>query len=96
MGISRSATVVCAYLIAEKGMTGPAAIDFVRGRRPIICPNVGFRRQLDEYAANVRGGTKEEIGMQVRLGEVPKSVQDLKTWMRGVMHKKKEIDSAAA
>ena len=58
MGISRSATVVCAYLIAEKGMTGPAAIDFVRGRRPTIRPGLRFRRELDEYAANVRGGFK--------------------------------------
>ena len=96
MGISRSATVVCAYLIAEEGMTGPAAIDFVRERRPIICPNVGFRRQLDEYAVKVHGGTKEEIEMQLKLGEVPKNIRDFKMWMRGVMHKKKEIDTAAA
>lgn len=96
MGISRSATVVCAYLIAERGMTGPNAIEFVRSKRPIVCPNVGFRRQLDEYAIKLRGGTKEEIEMQVKLGEVPKNIRDLKLWMRGVMSKKKEIDSAAS
>ena len=93
MGISRSATVVCAYLIAEEGLTGPAAIDFVRERRPIICPNMGFRQQLDEYAIKLHGGTKEETEMQVKLGEVPKNIRDLRTWMRGVMNKKKEIDS---
>ena len=96
MGISRSATVVCAYLIAEEGMTGPAAIDFVRERRPIICPNMGFQRQLDEYAIKMHGGTKEETEMQVKLGEVPKNIRDLKLWMRGVMNKKKEIDSIAS
>jgi len=96
MGISRSATVVCAYLIAEQGMTAQAAIDFVREKRPIICPNIGFRRQLDEYAATVHGGTREEIEMHVKLGEVPKNVRDFKLWMRGVITKKKEIDSAAA
>ena len=96
MGISRSATVVCAYLIAEAGMTGPGSIEFVRSKRPIICPNVGFRKQLDEYALNLRGGTKEEIEMQVKLGEVPKNIRDFKLWMRGVMNKKKEIDSPVA
>ena len=98
MGISRSATVVCAYLIAEEGMTGPAAIDFVRERRPIICPNFGFRQQLDEYALKVHGGTTEEIEMQAKLGEVPKNIRDFKSWMRGVnlRHKKKEVDSATA
>ena len=96
MGISRSATVVCAYLIAESGMTGPSSIEYVRSKRPIVSPNIGFRRQLDEYALKVRGGTKEEIEMQVKLGEVPKNVRDFKHWMRGVMNKKKEIDSAAS
>jgi len=96
MGISRSATVVCAYLIANHGMTGPTSIDFVREKRPIICPNIGFQRQLDEYAVRVHGGTKEEIEIQVKLGEVPKNIRDFKLWMRGVMNKKKEIDSAAS
>jgi len=97
MGISRSATVVCAYLIAEKGMNAPAAINFVRERRPIICPNVGFQRQLGEYAVKLHGGTKEEIEMQVKLGEVPKNIRDFKLWMRGVMSmsKKKEVDPDA-
>ena len=95
MGISRSATVVCAYLIAENGMSGPAAIDFVRSKRPVICPNVGFRQQLEEYAVKMHGGTKEEIEMQVKLGEVPKNIRDFKLWMRGVINKKKEIDPAA-
>jgi protein-tyrosine phosphatase len=96
MGISRSATVVCAYLIAETGMTGPASIEFVRSKRPIVSPNVGFRQQLDEYAVKMHGGTKEEIEMQVKLGEVPKNIRDFKQWMRGVMTKKKEVDPATS
>jgi len=98
MGISRSATVVCAYLIAEKGMNAPTAINFVREKRPIICPNVGFQRQLGEYAVKLHGGTKEEIEMQVKLGEVPKNIRDFKLWMRGVMSmsKKKEVDPDAS
>jgi len=92
MGISRSATVVCAYLIAKQGMTSTAAVDFVREKRPIICPNFGFRLQLDEYAARLHG-TTEEKGMQMKLTDIPKNIRDFKLWMRTAMIKKKEIPS---
>lgn len=92
MGISRSATVVCAYLIAEKGMTATAAVEFVRVKRPIVCPNIGFRRQLDEYAVKLHGETKEEVEAQAKLGKVPKSI---KLWVRGVRGKK-EIEPDAS
>ncbi|KAJ8516873.1 hypothetical protein ONZ45_g5885 [Pleurotus djamor] len=48
-GISRSATVVCAYVMATKGMTAPKSIAYVQERRTIVCPNIGFRRQLETY-----------------------------------------------
>ncbi|KAI0079363.1 phosphatases II [Panus rudis PR-1116 ss-1] len=51
MGISRSATVVCAYLIATQAMQAHEALEFVIARRRIVCPNLGFRRQLELYAA---------------------------------------------
>lgn len=92
MGISRSATVVCAYLIAEQGMTAPAAIDFVRVKRPIVCPNIGFRRQLGEYAVKLHGETKEDVEAQKKLGKVPKRI---KLWMRGVRNKEIESDASA-
>ncbi|CDO69767.1 hypothetical protein BN946_scf184766.g12 [Trametes cinnabarina] len=47
MGISRSPTVVCAYLIAQKSMSPREALEFVASRRQIVSPNPGFRRQLD-------------------------------------------------
>ncbi|KAI0319981.1 protein-tyrosine phosphatase-like protein, partial [Amylostereum chailletii] len=50
MGMSRSVAVVCAYLIAEKSMTSPDAIAYVRSRRSIARPNVGFAQQLEAYA----------------------------------------------
>ncbi|KAF9647180.1 phosphatases II [Thelephora ganbajun] len=96
MGISRSATVVSAYLIARDAMTAPEAIDFIRERRPIICPNIGFRRQLDEYAVKLHGETKRGPVMQVKPSEVPKNIRGVRLWMRGVINKKKEIDSVAS
>lgn len=96
MGISRSATVVCAYLIAEEGLTtGPAAINFVREKRSVVCPNLGFRHQLDEYAVKLHGGTKEETEVQTRLSEVQKNFRVLGTRMLRVMNKK-EVDSVAS
>ncbi|KAF8557700.1 phosphatases II [Imleria badia] len=45
-GISRSATLVCAYLIATTPMRSTEAIAHVQAKRGIVSPNLGFRRQL--------------------------------------------------
>ncbi|GJE98062.1 dual specificity protein phosphatase family protein [Phanerochaete sordida] len=67
MGVSRSATVVCAYLIATKGMSAPEAIDFVTQRRPIVSPNIGFRAQLEIYAEKYTiGGGKAPTSVKTR------------------------------
>lgn len=55
MGISRSATVICAYLIATTRMTPREALAAVRAKRSIVSPNMGFLRQLEDYAAEVQG-----------------------------------------
>ncbi|KAJ8094439.1 hypothetical protein AAF712_005799 [Marasmius tenuissimus] len=49
-GISRSATVVCAYLVATTGMRAIDSIAFVQSKRRIVCPNSGFRQQLEMYS----------------------------------------------
>jgi protein-tyrosine phosphatase len=46
MGISRSASIVLAYLMAYKSMTFVNAYLYVFQRRPVIRPNHGFFRQL--------------------------------------------------
>ena len=48
-GVSRSATIVIAYLIRKRGMTYDAAAAFVRQRRPCVKPNSGFVRSLKAY-----------------------------------------------
>lgn len=45
-GISRSATLVCAYLVATTPMRAREAIAHVQSKRGIVSPNIGFRRQL--------------------------------------------------
>jgi atypical dual specificity phosphatase len=50
---SRSATVVCAYLIWTRHLHAPDAIAFVRARRAIVRPNSGFVRQLEAFSDTV-------------------------------------------
>ncbi|KAJ7841090.1 protein-tyrosine phosphatase-like protein [Mycena olivaceomarginata] len=50
-GLSRSISVVCAYLIAAKGLTAAEAIAYAKDRRSIAHPNAGFRSQLRGWAA---------------------------------------------
>jgi protein-tyrosine phosphatase len=51
-GASRSATMICAYLLRFHGDQFPSvdsAIDWLQARRPIVDPNIGFRAQLEEW-----------------------------------------------
>ncbi|KAJ1655730.1 tyrosine protein phosphatase yvh1 [Dispira simplex] len=56
MGISRSATVVIAYLMRTMGISMEMAYEMVRDKRNIVYPNKGFLRQLGKY---------EEMGYKV-------------------------------
>lgn len=58
MGISRSPTVVCAYLVAHRGMSPHQALEYVVSRRAIVHPNAGFLRQLNIFANRLRGSKK--------------------------------------
>lgn len=48
-GISRSATMVAAYVMKHKKIPRDESIDFVRERRPRIFPNPGFYTQLGKW-----------------------------------------------
>jgi hypothetical protein len=47
-GVSRSAAVVVAYVMHHKQWSLQQALDHVRARRPIVCPNRGFMQKLVE------------------------------------------------
>ncbi len=49
MGVSRSASVVLAYIMKEYGYSLEEAYDFVKQKRTCINPNEGFRNQLATY-----------------------------------------------
>jgi protein phosphatase slingshot len=49
MGVSRSASIVLAYLMKENNWTFEQAYQFAKQRRACINPNDGFRQQLKTY-----------------------------------------------
>ncbi|CAL8464986.1 g4521 [Coccomyxa elongata] len=48
-GVSRSATMVSAYLMATEGLTPEQAISAIKKARPIVNPNSGFLIQLQLF-----------------------------------------------
>ncbi|VDC06150.1 unnamed protein product [Peniophora sp. CBMAI 1063] len=51
MGVSRSATVIAAYLMKQRKITPSEALAVIAKRRPQIFPNYGFVKQLHVFAA---------------------------------------------
>lgn len=50
-GISRSPTIVAAYLIATRNLSSKDALALIQKQRPIIDPNNGFRAALEAWAS---------------------------------------------
>lgn len=54
-GISRSVTIVIAYLVSEFDMTVQEALQHIRKIRPCAHPNSGFMKQLIAYQKSFEG-----------------------------------------
>jgi atypical dual specificity phosphatase len=50
-------TIAIAYLMKVEGMSLREAHDFVRAKRPVSKPNVGFLKQLSAFELQLRGTT---------------------------------------
>ncbi|KAI9330616.1 protein-tyrosine phosphatase-like protein [Obelidium mucronatum] len=48
-GVSRSATLVAAYLMKTRDLDVEGAVALIREGRPCVCPNDGFIKQLEIY-----------------------------------------------
>jgi len=59
-GISRSSSVVIAWLMLEKGLGFDEAWHQVEQKRPIVYPNIGFQQQLRRLEAILAGIGKDE------------------------------------
>ncbi|NXS04440.1 DUS15 phosphatase, partial [Oxylabes madagascariensis] len=65
-GISRSTTVVVAYVMVVTELSCQEVLDAIRTIRPVANPNPGFRQQLSEFggsaARKVRRHLKQRYG----------------------------------
>lgn len=50
-GISRSSTLMCAYLMRKHNMSVKIAIEYIKASRPQVNPNAGFLLQLCSYSS---------------------------------------------
>ncbi|KAL4623014.1 hypothetical protein GN956_G19997 [Arapaima gigas] len=60
-GVSRSATIVIAYLMKHTLMTMTDAYKYVRSRRPAVSPNLNFMGQLLEFERDLNSGVTPRI-----------------------------------
>ncbi|NXA55132.1 DUS15 phosphatase, partial [Nothocercus julius] len=68
-GISRSTTVVVAYVMAVTELSCPEVLEAIRTVHPIANPNPGFRRQLDEFGRGAARKVRRHL--RQRYGAVP-------------------------
>jgi protein-tyrosine phosphatase len=67
-GVSRSAMVVAAYLMARDGCTRDQALAALRARRPIIGPNLAFMPLLLEWEQTVKAARAPARGRHKSVG----------------------------
>lgn len=72
LGVSRSSTIIIAYLMQKYKLTYEQAFRYVRSKRPFINPNPSFVNQLKKYERNqyyVGHFKRMEAYMKVNSGE---------------------------
>jgi protein-tyrosine phosphatase len=60
-GVSRSPSIVIAYLIRNHGMSYESALAFVRRKRACVKPNPGFAQALVEWVSEKSRMTLETL-----------------------------------
>jgi protein-tyrosine phosphatase len=60
-GISRSASMVIAYLIAKENMSLKDALELVKSKRQIVNPNPGFMSHLAQFEFKMRNSISVEL-----------------------------------
>jgi atypical dual specificity phosphatase len=65
-GVSRSASVVVAYLVVKHGLPLAEAVARAKAARPVVHPNEGFWRALVDIEAEARGGVNSVTAEEVR------------------------------
>lgn len=100
-GISRSASICCAWLIHRQKISYNDAVNTVRGGRPFAMPNAGFAQQLQclekydgdiarsraEYEKSLAGYTVTEllIGLRDKANGIHRAVDDLEEQIKSTV-----------
>jgi protein-tyrosine phosphatase len=58
-GISRSSTIIIAFIMKELSLSSDEAFDFVKARHLVTNPNSGFKSQLKLYEDEISTHSKE-------------------------------------
>jgi len=66
-GVSRSATIVIAYLMRYEHMNLKEALIFVKERRFIICPNRNFLFKLSDYEYKIHYSRKTSFQEAIKI-----------------------------
>ncbi|XP_063000155.1 dual specificity protein phosphatase 15 [Elgaria multicarinata webbii] len=69
-GISRSTTIVLAYIMAVTQLSWREALEAVKAVRPVANPNPGFRHQLEEHGCS-RSAQKAQRRLGRKYGASP-------------------------
>jgi len=74
-GASRSASIVIAYYMQERGLSLREAYEFVKQKRKVVRPNPGFLQQLGEWEQKLR---REKPGyLEGDNGEISMRAEDV-------------------
>merc|ERR1712166_400148 len=61
-GVSRSSSIIVAYLMKRKGLGLKEALEFTKGKRGVVRPNTAFIKQLEEYEQHIKAKSIANAG----------------------------------
>lgn len=96
MGKSRSATLVCAYLIWKYRLSPTAALDQLCEGRPICDPNPGFKEQLEVWSNMCRADSEEEKARIYKSWEKERFTGDVWDWEARIKKQEEKVASLHA
>ncbi|CCW68727.1 unnamed protein product [Phytomonas sp. Hart1] len=70
VGVSRSASIVAAYLMKKAGITRNDALSFIQMVRPVVNPNNGFRHQLLLWEATKGQRIVDELSARLVASQI--------------------------
>lgn len=76
LGLSRSASIVLAYLIATRRVGVTAAVEELARRRPIIAPSRRFLEDLEDYqlSLGIEGASPRRYNLPLHVPELPADI----------------------